>query len=77
MTVSKNGGKPWRAMGLVTALGLDLAVCILLGFYGGEWIGEILGSVQLGTAIGVLVGLAAGVTNVIVLIKKVLEDSNG
>lgn len=77
MAVSKNDGKPWRAMGLVTALGLDLAVCILLGFYGGRWLGEIFGSVPLGTALGVMVGLAVGVTNVIVLIKKVLEDSNG
>ncbi|WP_314589753.1 AtpZ/AtpI family protein [Paenibacillus terrigena] len=77
MTTSKNGGTPWRAMGLVTLLGLDLAVCTLAGYFAGKWLGEKLGSVPLCTAAGVLVGVLIGVTNVIVLIKKVLEDSNG
>ncbi|WP_152396315.1 AtpZ/AtpI family protein [Paenibacillus guangzhouensis] len=77
MTTSKNGGTPWRAMGLVTLLGLDLAVCTLVGYFAGKWIGEKVGSVPLCTAAGVLLGVLIGVSNVIVLIKKVLEDSNG
>lgn len=77
MTKSKNDGIPWRAMGLVTALGLDIAACTLLGFYVGRWVGKMNESVPLGTGLGVLIGVIVGVINVIVLIKKVLEEPDG
>lgn len=77
MTMSKKGGRAWKAAGLATALGADLTVCILLGFYGGKWLGEKLGSVPMCIVAGVLIGIVVGVTNVIVVIKKVLEDSDG
>ncbi|GGD92758.1 AtpZ/AtpI family protein [Paenibacillus nasutitermitis] len=70
-----NKGKsdnPWRAAGLVGVMGLDFAICVLLGYFVGKWIGNSQGWI-IG---GVLVGLAAGILSCILLVKVVLEDTD-
>ncbi|WP_020619474.1 AtpZ/AtpI family protein [Paenibacillus daejeonensis] len=69
MTKKSNQDSPWRAAGMVGAMGIDLAVCIYLGYLVGNWLGSIV--------TGVLVGLAVGIYTCILILKRVVEDTNG
>lgn len=72
----KSPDQPWKAVALVSAIGIDLAVCVLAGFFGGKFLYDRFGG-ALWIAFGVLVGLAAGFINIIYLIKQFTGDQNG
>ncbi|WP_158289669.1 AtpZ/AtpI family protein [Paenibacillus flagellatus] len=71
----KSENNPWRAAGMAGAAGVDLAVCILLGYLGGKWLSDRMGGEKIVVAIGALIGLFAGIASVIVLIRYFLKDS--
>ncbi|WP_274362450.1 hypothetical protein [Paenibacillus thermotolerans] len=73
MNKKSNKDNPWRAAGLVGVMGLDVAICITLGFFLGDRIGGSRGWV----AFGILAGLAVGILSCVVLLKRLLEDSDG
>ncbi|GGF91925.1 hypothetical protein [Paenibacillus abyssi] len=73
MNQKGKGDNPWRAAGLVGVMGLDIAICIYLGYFLGSWLGGSQGWVVL----GVLGGLAVGILSCVLLVKKVLEDTDG
>mgnify|MGYP000909066012 CR=1 FL=1 len=60
---------PWRAAGLVTAIGAELGVCVGLGW----WVGAAMDR-DYGTShwylVGLVVGLVAGIGSAIALIRK-------
>ncbi|CAM3699031.1 AtpZ/AtpI family protein [Cohnella lubricantis] len=60
---------PWRAAGLVTAIGVELAVCVGLGW----WIGAVAdrhNGTEKWYLAGLVVGLVAGIGSAIGLIRK-------
>jgi ATP synthase protein I len=64
---------PWRTFGLVTALGLEMAVCIGLGW----WLGTVYddrNGTGYGYLTGVIIGLIAGIGSAVALIRKYSED---
>ncbi|MDG0811759.1 AtpZ/AtpI family protein [Cohnella rhizosphaerae] len=67
---------PWRAAGLVTAIGAELAVCVGLGW----WIGSVADGNR-GTStwylVGLLVGLVAGIGSAVGLIRKFAVKGRG
>jgi ATP synthase protein I len=65
---------PWRAFALVSLIGIDLAVSVLLGFWGGRYIDQMLGSEPAFLIIGILAGLAAGIYGVMRIIKPFIGD---
>lgn len=61
---------PWRAAGLVSAIGVDLVVMLGLGW----WLGDVYDQHQgtrYGYLVGLLAGLIAGIGTVALLIRKV------
>ncbi|MFC0216404.1 AtpZ/AtpI family protein [Paenibacillus chartarius] len=70
-----NNQSPWRAAGLVTALGLDIVVCTMIGYFAGSYAGKYFGSPTAWTVGGVLVGFAIGIITVVLMLKKFLEDN--
>jgi ATP synthase protein I len=60
---------PWRAAGLVSAIGVDLAVSIGLGYWIGNAYDQHQGT-RYGYLIGLLIGLVAGIATVTLLIRK-------
>ena len=71
------GDNPWKAAGMVGVMGLDIAVCMLIGYWIGNFARERLGG-SVGWIIGgLLFGLAAGILSVVILLKKMLEESDG
>jgi len=70
---SKNN--PWKAAGLVSAIGADLIVCMVGGYYAGTYISDRTGQ-QGWIPAGVIAGMLLGIVGVVLLIKRFLEDSN-
>ncbi|CAM4474541.1 hypothetical protein FHS16_004645 [Paenibacillus endophyticus] len=68
---------PLYAAGLVGALGVQVAVCIFLGYWIGSSLGSRFGDPKGWTLGGILVGLAVGLLSAILLVKKVMEDADG
>lgn len=66
---------PWKAAGLVSAIGADLVVCMLGGYYGGSYIAARTNQ-PIWTAAGLMIGLAIGIVTIVLLIKHVLEESH-
>ena len=77
MKPGKKSDNPCVAAGLVGVMGLDVAVCILIGYWLGKWAGSYFGSTQGWVIGGVLAGLAAGIVTAVFLLKIALEDSDG
>lgn len=60
---------PWRAAGLVTAIGVELAVCVGLGW----WLGSVYddrNGTGYGYMTGLVIGLIAGIGSAVGLIRK-------
>jgi ATP synthase protein I len=60
---------PWRAAALTTAIGIDLVVCLLAGYWFGEWLSHMFGG-QLWLLGGFLLGLASAVGSIYLMIKQ-------
>lgn len=71
-----NVANSWKAIGLVSALGIDLAVCAFGGFYAGKRLDEKLGGTGVWIAVSVLAGLTVGGVSAVMVIRKVLRNSN-
>ncbi|MBY9077651.1 AtpZ/AtpI family protein [Paenibacillus sp. HN-1] len=72
----RNPGRSLQAMGLVTAIGVDLAGCTLGGYYLGNWLGDKWGNPGLWIGAGVLFGMLSGALSIVSIIKKVMRDNN-
>ncbi|WP_424766597.1 AtpZ/AtpI family protein [Paenibacillus sp. sgz302251] len=68
---------PLIAAALVGAMGIQVAVCIFFGYWFGSFLDNRLGDGKGWTIAGILVGLAVGLLSAILLVKKVMEDSDG
>ncbi|WP_138753757.1 AtpZ/AtpI family protein [Paenibacillus sinopodophylli] len=68
---------PLFAAGLVGALGVQVAVCIFLGYWLGSALGTRFGDEKSWMLGGILVGLAVGLLSAILLVKKVMEEADG
>lgn len=60
---------PWRAAALTSAIGIDLVVCLLGGYWLGDWLSQMFGG-QLWLLGGFMLGLAAGIISIYFMIKQ-------
>jgi hypothetical protein len=67
---------PLKAMGLVSAVGVDLALCMWLGYKGGTVLDVKFGTDMVWSLVGLMIGLLTGIFTVILLIKRVTGDEN-
>lgn len=58
----------WRAFGLVSAIGLDLAICTIGGTVLGNWLDGLLGTSPWLLLLGIMLGLTAGIYGITKLI---------
>ncbi|KAA8998026.1 AtpZ/AtpI family protein [Paenibacillus spiritus] len=72
-----NTGKALRAMGLVSAIGVDLAGCTLGGYFLGRWVGGMWGNPGLWIGLGVLFGMLSGAASIFAVIKRMMRDIDG
>ncbi|MFC4777884.1 AtpZ/AtpI family protein [Paenibacillus sp. GCM10023252] len=77
MNKKSNKDNPLIAAGLVGVMGISVVICIFLGYLIGSYAGDRLGGEKAWIVGGILVGLAVGILSAIMLVKKVLEDTDG
>ncbi|GIP47479.1 putative F0F1-ATPase subunit [compost metagenome] len=73
----KNNNSVGKAVAVVTALGMNFAVCAVGGYFLGTWMDKLWFKNGLGIGLGVLIGIAAGILGIVALIKSVVGGNNG
>ncbi|WP_248929366.1 AtpZ/AtpI family protein [Paenibacillus hamazuiensis] len=68
---------PWRAVALVSAIGADLVVCMLAGYWLGQLASEWAGGKPILIVGGIMLGFLVGVFSVILILRKYTGGSNG
>ncbi|WNC14533.1 AtpZ/AtpI family protein [Brevibacillus brevis] len=63
---------PWRAITLVTLIGVDMAICVVAGVYLGKYLDGLFASNPLFLMIGLLAGLGIGVYSVYRIVRGYL-----
>lgn len=71
----KSQDNPWKTLGWTSLIGLEVAVCIVAGYYGGAFLSSRTGE-PAWKIVGVLTGLVIGVLSIVLLIKRYLEEAN-
>lgn len=75
MNKSGPGQNPWKVAGVASAIGMNLVVFILIGYYGGSYLTGQTGQ-KAWTAAGVLLGMFAGLGSIVLMIKRILEETD-
>ncbi|MGG3280810.1 AtpZ/AtpI family protein [Paenibacillus solani] len=68
----KSQDNPWMIALYISGAGGLLAAYILIGFFTGRWLMNVLDGPRVWIAIGTLSGLFVGILNIALLIKKFL-----
>ncbi|KQL46593.1 AtpZ/AtpI family protein [Brevibacillus choshinensis] len=63
---------PWRAITLVTLIGVDMAICVIAGVFLGKYLDGLFATNPLFLMIGLLAGLGIGVYSVYRIIRGYL-----
>lgn len=64
-------GETLRTIGQLSTVGLSFVLALVLGFGGGHWVDRLAGTNPWGALIGFGFGLAAGVLNVVRVMRAV------
>jgi F0F1-type ATP synthase assembly protein I len=65
----------WKGIGSYSTVGLELALSILLGLFGGRWADQRLGTGHVLTVLGLGFGLAAGIRSVWRALERANRDA--
>lgn len=65
---------PWKAMGLVGVIGIELAILLLGGIWLGMKLDNHFNTAPIFLIIGMLLGLSIGIWSVVAFIKPFLKD---
>jgi F0F1-type ATP synthase assembly protein I len=66
---------PWKYATYASAIGMNLVVCIVLGYFIGTTLAKHTGWAPW-SVIGVLGGLFTGLGSIVLMIMRILEDTN-
>jgi len=65
----------WRGIGSFGTLGLEIVLCIALGFFGGRWLDGKLGTDPYLSVVGFFFGLAAAVQSIMRATKEMQAEA--
>ncbi|MFK7694810.1 AtpZ/AtpI family protein [Paenibacillus sp. HJGM_3] len=76
MSKPRSQDNPWKAVGLVSAIGVELVVCMLGGYFGGTTLSRWQGGQPIWIVVGIMAGFAVGVAGVFLLLRHFTEGSD-
>lgn len=65
---------PWKAMGLVSVIGIELAILLLAGIWIGRKVDQYFGTNPIFLIIGIVLGFTIGIWSIANLIKTFLKN---
>lgn len=65
---------PWKAIGLIGSLGMELLILVVAGAYLGRKLDEHFQSEPIFLAVGVLGGFAAGIIGAVFTIRRLIKN---
>ncbi|MDP5276820.1 AtpZ/AtpI family protein [Chengkuizengella axinellae] len=74
--MSRSNDNPWKAFALVGIIGLDIAICMLAGYWLGNIAVNYLYDNPICIVVGIMLGFAVGVFNVILIIRRYMGVHN-
>lgn len=72
---SDSGPNGWKYAGFASAAGGNLVVWMLGGYYGGSALAGRTGQ-KVWVSVGLLAGLAVALIAIVLMIKRILEETN-
>ncbi len=63
---------PWKAVSLVSLIGLDIAICTILGAWVGRKVDMYFGTAPWWMIVGLLLGMCLGMLTLIPIIRRFL-----
>ncbi|MFS1510897.1 AtpZ/AtpI family protein [Chengkuizengella sp. SCS-71B] len=76
MSNSNPKDNPWKAVALVSAIGLDMVVCMFAGYGLGTLATKYLDDNPIWIVVGIMIGFVVGVISIMMIIKKYTGGSN-
>ncbi|NBI30628.1 AtpZ/AtpI family protein [Chengkuizengella marina] len=76
MSNSNPKDNPWKAVALVSAIGLDMVVCMFAGYGLGTLVTKYVNHNPIWIVVGIMVGFVMGVLSIMMIIKKYTGGSN-
>lgn len=70
----KKKSAPLTAIAVTTTIGTELAITVLLGFYGGKLLDQQLGTEPWLLIVGVLAGVAVGILGIIQTMQRFFKE---
>ena len=70
----KKKNAPLTAIAVTTTIGTELAITVLLGFYGGQLLDRQLGTEPWFLVTGVLAGVAVGIVGIIQTMQRFFKE---
>jgi ATP synthase protein I len=67
---------PWRAIAMLGGVGVDLGVCMLTGYWLGNWFSEYRGGEPVWIVAGMMLGFFLGIVSVFLIIRSYLRGGN-
>lgn len=67
--------KSWKGIGSYSTVGLDFALSILVGLFGGRWLDKKLGAGGWLTVVGLCFGIAAGVRTLLRALRQANREA--
>ncbi len=71
---NRKNENPWKAFAVVSAIGIELAVLLLVGIWLGKKIDLIYNTSPMFLVAGIIFGLILGILSIVKLIKPFLGD---
>ncbi|WP_127581072.1 AtpZ/AtpI family protein [Paenibacillus koleovorans] len=75
MNKPRSQDNPWRAVGLVSAIGADLIICMLAGYFGGSYVSRWQGDQPIWIVVGIMTGFIVGVFSIYLIIRFYTKGS--
>jgi ATP synthase protein I len=61
---------PWRGAILTSAIGVDIVICIALGYWFGIWMSELFHGSEVWILVGLITGILLSIASTYALVKR-------
>ncbi|MBN3523934.1 AtpZ/AtpI family protein [Paenibacillus apiarius] len=76
MKTPKRNESAWLTALSIGGAGVMLAVYIIIGYFAGKWLAQVLDGPKIWLAAGMISGMCLGIVNIIYFVKKFMGEQD-